>query len=441
MSRRVRQALVGADAAHASVSRPVAARDATKPDPMRRLAAGDEKQQRVLTRALEATLHQRQATLVYHSKASERTKTYHVHPYRLAYAQGGLYLLAYVPEYKEVRTFAVERVEDISLLEEHYTPIEELPDEAFPNSLGVHSGPPEHVEIEFDPGVADYVRARAWHHSQRIADRGDGGLQVALDVCLDRALTSWILSFGPFAKVRPESPRATSHRTSPMRRRSISDDCAENPCGRYRRHAARQPRPAALHKDAMAEAAASGVIWPRHGTQLSLHHARHSRARPLLTVIVNNGAVVKNAAGTLMRQLPPRETALHVLASVEGFDDSVAVVFDRGDNRQIVLETWTGRTRTGGISKRTRPISRRRPHWRGHRRADSGDVQRQRARGVWRRCSRTAQPSLFGRATVTNRATLAPRRQLRGMHERIGAGAMVGEPRCEPRRGDTSATT
>jgi predicted DNA-binding transcriptional regulator YafY len=174
---------------------------ATKPDPMRRLAAGDDRQERVLTRALEATLHQRQATLVYHSKASERTKTYHVHPYRLAYAQGGLYLLAYVPEYKEVRTFAVERVEDISLLEEHYTPIEELPDEAFPNSLGVHSGPPEHVEIEFDPGVADYVRARAWHHSQKIADRGDGGLQLSLNVCLDRALTSWILSFGPFAKV------------------------------------------------------------------------------------------------------------------------------------------------------------------------------------------------------------------------------------------------
>ncbi len=151
---------------------------ATKPDPMRRLATGDERHDRLLTRALEATLHQRQATLVYHSKASERTKTYHVHPYRLAYAQGGLYLLAYVPEYSEVRTFALERIEEMSLLEEHYTPIEELPDEAFPNSLGVHSGPPEHVEIEFHPSVADYVRARAWHHSQQVAARDDGGLTL-----------------------------------------------------------------------------------------------------------------------------------------------------------------------------------------------------------------------------------------------------------------------
>ncbi len=56
-------------------------------------------------------------------------RSYLVHPYRLAYAQGGLYLLAYVPEYGEVRTFAVERIEDISLLEERFTPIEELPDD------------------------------------------------------------------------------------------------------------------------------------------------------------------------------------------------------------------------------------------------------------------------------------------------------------------------
>jgi predicted DNA-binding transcriptional regulator YafY len=29
----------------------------------------------------------------------------------------------------------------------------------------------------------------------------DGGVRMTLDVCLDRALQSWILSFGPFARV------------------------------------------------------------------------------------------------------------------------------------------------------------------------------------------------------------------------------------------------
>ena len=120
-----------------------------KADPMRKTRETDLQQQQVVARSLEATLHLRNATIVYHSKSSERTKTYLIHPYRLAYAQGGLYLLAYVPEYGEVRTFAVERIQSISLLEEKFIPIEQLPETAFPHSLGVHSGPPERVEIDF----------------------------------------------------------------------------------------------------------------------------------------------------------------------------------------------------------------------------------------------------------------------------------------------------
>ena len=197
---------------------------ATKADPMRR--HDNPRQQQIIARALEATLHLRQANLTYHSKSSERTKTYLVHPYRLAYAQGGLYLLAYVPEYGEVRTFAVERIQDISLLEERFTPIEELPDAAFPHSLGVHSGPPERVEIEFEPAVADYVRAREWHPSQQLRDdRVRRRCAMSLDVCLDRALQSWILSFGPFARVvAPAAWREKSPSSSKKRERGTHHD-------------------------------------------------------------------------------------------------------------------------------------------------------------------------------------------------------------------------
>jgi predicted DNA-binding transcriptional regulator YafY len=155
----------------------------------------------IQARALEATLHQRQAQITYFSRSSDRTKAYLVHPYRLAYAQGGLYMLAYVPEYGEVRTFAVDRISEVSLLEETFTPIAELPDEAFPHSLGVHSGPPVRVELEFQPAAVEYVAARTWHSSQRLRELEGGGTGMTLDVCLDRALESWILSFGPFVRV------------------------------------------------------------------------------------------------------------------------------------------------------------------------------------------------------------------------------------------------
>ncbi len=172
---------------------------AAKPDPMRK--RDDPRQQRLAARLLEATLHSRQTSLTYHSQSSDRTKVYLVHPYRLAHAQGALYLLAYVPEYREIRTFALERVLDVSLLEERFTPMVDAPGEAFPHSLGVFSGPPERVELEFEPAVADYVTTREWHQSQTVEVRGST-VHMTLEVSVDRSLQSWILSFGPFVKVR-----------------------------------------------------------------------------------------------------------------------------------------------------------------------------------------------------------------------------------------------
>jgi predicted DNA-binding transcriptional regulator YafY len=187
---------------------------ATKADPFgRRIPiSGDSEasrqQQQLMARALDAILNYRQTAISYYSKSSERQKTYVVHPYRLAHAQGALYLQAYVPEYVQVRTFAVERIQNLTVLDERFTPIEELPDAAFPHSLGVHSGPPERIEIEFAPEVAEYVRSREWHTSQQVQECGNGGLVMRLDVCIDRALKTWILSFGPLARIVSPEPLA-----------------------------------------------------------------------------------------------------------------------------------------------------------------------------------------------------------------------------------------
>jgi predicted DNA-binding transcriptional regulator YafY len=155
----------------------------------------------IVARLLDATLHFRVTTMRYHSVSSGRLKDYLVHPYRLALAQGGMYLLAYVPEYKAVRTVAVDRIVTASLEKQTFTPTQAVGDDVFANSLGVNTGPAERVEIEFDARVAPYIKARVWHPSQEIEDAGDGGVSVRLNVCHDWGLRSWILSWGPFARV------------------------------------------------------------------------------------------------------------------------------------------------------------------------------------------------------------------------------------------------
>jgi len=164
-------------------------------------ARGAESSADVVARLLEATLHYRVAHMKYHSVASARVKDYVIHPYRLAFAQGGLYLLAYVPEYKDVRTFAIDRVASVSLDKQTFTPTRNIPDDVFGNSLGVNTGPPSHVEIAFDKRVAPYVRARVWHPSQALRDAADGGIVLSLNVCNDPALRSWILGWGGSARV------------------------------------------------------------------------------------------------------------------------------------------------------------------------------------------------------------------------------------------------
>ena len=155
----------------------------------------------IVARLLEATLHYRVATMKYNSVSSGRMKDYVIHPYRLAFAQGGLYLLAYVPEYKDVRTFAIDRIADVSLDKQTFTPNRAIPDDVFGNSLGVNTGPASRVDIAFDKRVAPYVRARVWHPSQTLRESDEGGLVLTLDVCHDAALRSWILSWGASARV------------------------------------------------------------------------------------------------------------------------------------------------------------------------------------------------------------------------------------------------
>src|SRR6476659_981341 len=117
----------------------------------------DRKTREIVARAVDASLTCRRVTMRYNSSSSRRTKDYVVEPLRLSYAAGGIYLTAWVLEYSETRTFAIERIRTLAVMDEHFEP-RPLPPEPFANSLGVHTGTPELIEIEVDARAADYVK-------------------------------------------------------------------------------------------------------------------------------------------------------------------------------------------------------------------------------------------------------------------------------------------
>lgn len=159
----------------------------------------------IARRLFDAVRDRRLVEMKYFSAASNKTKMYFVQPYRLTLAQGGLYLIAWVDEYRAFRTFATERIEQLTVTEDTFRKTRELPADLFGASLGVFWGEPERIELVFAPGAAMFVRGRVWHASQRIEDLTDGGVRMTLDVSNDSALKSWILGFGADVRVvQPE---------------------------------------------------------------------------------------------------------------------------------------------------------------------------------------------------------------------------------------------
>ena len=168
-----------------------------------------EETRTITMRLLEAAMDCRVVSMKYDSSTSKRLKPYTVHPYRIVHAQVGLYLVAYVPTYSELRTFAIERIRQASADKGTFEVLDELGADPFGNSLGVFRGPATKVRLRFAPALAERVKERTWHPSQQFRDRADGSVEMTLQVSDDYALRSWILSFGSGIRVLAPATLAT----------------------------------------------------------------------------------------------------------------------------------------------------------------------------------------------------------------------------------------
>jgi predicted DNA-binding transcriptional regulator YafY len=176
-----------------------------RPDPWKDYS----QKQDVIVSLIDATLHQRRVTIAYFSFNSRRTKTYTVDPYRLVYYHGGLYVYARAEEYNAVRTFAVERIERIEVLDANFeVPADFNVSEYARGAFGIAGGKPEPLELWFGAEMAGYIRERVWHESQSLEEGKDGSVTLRMSVAPGGELKSWIKGFLPHVRVvQPASLR------------------------------------------------------------------------------------------------------------------------------------------------------------------------------------------------------------------------------------------
>lgn len=139
---------------------------------------------------------------LYYSVNSRAESTRKLGPHYLYYSKGGLYLVAEDLSDKKVKVFAVPRFKKAEMLETAYEGKVITPEEFFSGGMSVFTGSkPEEITLEFTDEVAQFVKERRWHSSQRTVNLEGGKIRVMLELGQTPELISWILSFGPQAKV------------------------------------------------------------------------------------------------------------------------------------------------------------------------------------------------------------------------------------------------
>ena len=161
-------------------------------------------------RLTQAIQQRHTVQLRYYSASRNATTRREVDPYRLWYAQGGLYLVAHCHLRNEVRLFAVERIRSLTITDHPYQlPLNFDLDAYVRDALLVMRGRPVMVELLFDKATSAWARDRLWHPSQKATLQKDGRLRLQLRVGETPEVVGWILSFGGGVRVvSPPSLRA-----------------------------------------------------------------------------------------------------------------------------------------------------------------------------------------------------------------------------------------
>jgi len=180
---------------------------------------------RIFDTLAKATAARQQLELTYRKPGQSQTEQRLIDPYHLANINGDWFLFAYDHLRRDIRTFvparikAARRTGQTVAREQKFSLEQRLRD-----SFGVQSGQGSYeVVIRFDPAVADFIREKKWHDSQRLRDLKNGGVELQLKLSGLAEIERWVLSWaGNAVVVRPPELAASVQRAA---RRILERQC------------------------------------------------------------------------------------------------------------------------------------------------------------------------------------------------------------------------
>jgi predicted DNA-binding transcriptional regulator YafY len=158
---------------------------------------------------MDAIMKKETCYIGYHSFYDDKVKNFKIDPLHFFENDGGLYILVNTTTFGDIRTLAVERIQDIKKTGESFEYPEGFDPEALLESaFDIVYGDPVKVRIWFSREQARYVRERKWSRNQEIVDQEDGSIILSMETSGWWDIKRWVLSHGSEAKVlEPEELR------------------------------------------------------------------------------------------------------------------------------------------------------------------------------------------------------------------------------------------
>jgi predicted DNA-binding transcriptional regulator YafY len=166
-------------------------------------------QRQILIDLRHALLKQQRCRIDYRP-AQRSSHSYLIDPYTLLFYNNALYVGAYAHNRKDIRLFAIDRIESVNLEPQRFeVPEDYQPEQLTGRAFGlIDDGPGYELELEFAPQVAHLIRERIWHPLQQIEEHQDGSLSLRFFASGNKEILAWLNSYLPHVRViRPESLR------------------------------------------------------------------------------------------------------------------------------------------------------------------------------------------------------------------------------------------
>lgn len=171
---------------------------------------------RLFEKVSRAVLECREMRFDYRKIDSDTWETRKLRPFHLADFDGGWYVIGHDPDRKARRTFALQRMKAVRVLQTRFLrPGDFTVSDHLGGSFGVwhhpeEKGKPHRIRLQFTGWAARMVSERRWHPSQQTQwiGKGEEVLEIILELSSFQEISRWILSWGPQVEVmEPEELR------------------------------------------------------------------------------------------------------------------------------------------------------------------------------------------------------------------------------------------